>query len=76
MPERFGDVGSKTMAPSTDRFVTDIYTPLKKQLLHVSVRQQKAVVEVDRVGDDQLRKTITLRTFGRVEHQSSLRQSK
>jgi len=76
LPERFGHIWTKTSAPSTDRFVTHVDTAFEKQRLHVSVRKQKAVVEVDRVGDNQRRKTIASRTFGRGEHPSSLPQSK
>lgn len=56
----------KLGTPSPDRLVTDVNTPLEQQLLHIPIEKQKAMIEVNRVGDDRSWKAIALRIFGRM----------
>jgi len=61
LPQCFCKVGTEANAPGPYRLVTDINASFEEQLLHTPVRCQQAVVEVDGVADDQLRKTVALR---------------
>ena len=57
--------------PCAHRFVTDVDAPLEQQLLHVLVGKQEAVVKVDRIRDDTLRKAVSLEAFSTLSHSSS-----
>jgi RNA binding exosome subunit len=70
--QRFGQVGTELGTPDPDRLMTDLDTSLEQQLLHIPVQKQKAVIEIDRVGDDGLGKAVTLGPFMRLEHRASL----
>ncbi len=70
--QRFSQVGAELGAPYPDRFMADVDAPLEHQLLHVAVREQEAVVEVHRVGNDGLRKAVTFGPFSRLGHRASL----
>lgn len=52
--------------------MTDGDTPLKEQLLRVPIGEQEAVVEIDRIRDDQFRLAVTVRPFIRLMNRASL----
>src|SRR5262245_53054387 len=54
----------KLATPFADRFVGDMDTTFKQQLLHVAVAQGEAIVEPDPVTDDIAGKAVVLVTRG------------
>ncbi len=72
MAQRLSQVGTELGAPSADCFVTDVDAPLEQEFLYVAVREQEAVVEIYRVGDDGLREAVAFGPFTRLVHRASL----
>ena len=75
VPQCLSQVWAERGTPDPDRLVTDVDTTLKKQFLHIAVREQKTVVKVNRVANDGLGEAVLFGPFARLEHRASLPQS-
>lgn len=70
--QRFGEIRTKLGAPDSHRFMTHFDASLEQKLLHIPVREQKTVVEVNSIGDDDFRETLTFRALSWGKHPRSL----